>query len=77
MRNSPRRALLSLPPWRRARVVLDFLHLGNPRGTVRVDQQHYFAQDENGNPTNPNAAYLSPIAYQPPMTARLGLEISF
>ena len=65
------------PPWARARVVLDLLHLGNPRETVRVDQQHYFAEDENGNPTNPNAAYLSPIACQPPMTARLGLEISF
>jgi hypothetical protein len=65
------------PSWGRARLVLDFLQLGNPRETVAVDQPHYFAEDENGNPTNRNAACLSPIAYQPPMAARLGLEISF
>jgi hypothetical protein len=67
-------------PWRRAgtsRVVLDFLHLGNPQQTVRVDQQHYYAQDADGNPTNANANYLAPIAYQPPMTARIGLEVTF
>jgi hypothetical protein len=67
-------------PWprvARTRVIMDFLHLGNPRETVLVDQRHYYAEDANGNPTNVNSNYLAPTAYQPPMTARLGLEISF
>jgi hypothetical protein len=59
------------------RVVLDFLHLGNPQRTVRVDQQHYFSRDADGNQTNENANYLAPLAYQPPTTIRLGVEISF
>jgi len=66
--------------WTRAseiRVVLDVLHVGNPRTAVRVDQQHYFALDEDGNQTNVNPAYKRATAFQPPMTARVGLELSF
>jgi hypothetical protein len=47
------------------RVVLDLLQVGNPQRAVRM-QQIKDAPD-----------FLKPTAYQPPMTARAGLEISF
>jgi hypothetical protein len=61
----------------RTRVQLDILHVGNPRGTTRVDELHYLTTDENGNPVSPNANYKHPAAYQPPMAARLGVQVSF
>jgi carboxypeptidase family protein len=67
-------------PWRqsgRCRMVLDVLHVGNPRTTVEVDQQHYFAQDTLGRQQNPNPNYLHPTSFQPPMAARIGVEVSF
>jgi hypothetical protein len=57
--------------------VLDLLHVGNPRRAVWVDESHYLTLDENGNPGSPNPNYKQPIAYQPPMAARLGLEVNF
>jgi hypothetical protein len=56
-----------------ATVLLDIMHVGNPRRAVRVDQHHYFGVDR----TLPNANYLRATAFQPPMAARLGLEINF
>lgn len=67
-------------PWRgigTARFVLDLLHLGNPQQSVLIEQLHYFAQDADGNPSNPNPDYLEPFGYQPPMAARLGVELGF
>lgn len=67
-------------PWprgARGRVLLDLLHVGNPREVVRVDQQHFFELDSNGNQANENPNYLQPTAFQPPMTARLGVEVNF
>jgi hypothetical protein len=67
-------------PWQlnaEGRIVLDFLHLGNPQQTVTVDQWHYFGRDPAGNPTLPNDQYLGPTGYQPPMTVRVGVEITF
>jgi hypothetical protein len=61
-------------PWRRigtGRVVLDLLHVGNPRTVVGVDQWRGLGSAD----ANPN--YLQPTAYQPPMAARLGMEVSF
>lgn len=58
------------------RVVIDILHIGNPRATVRQDLTHYRATDENGNPTSLNEDYLRSTAFQPPMMARIGLEIT-
>jgi hypothetical protein len=59
------------------RVVLDLLHLGNPRRTVEVEEHRYWSLDANGQPSNPNPTYLQPTAYQPPMAARVGLEVNF
>jgi hypothetical protein len=56
------------------RIVVDALHVGNARTPVRFDQQHFYAI-ENGAQTNPNPNYLRPVAFQPPMTFRLGVEI--
>lgn len=59
------------------RAVLDLLHAGNSRTAVRVDEQHFFSADSAGNQADPNPYYLRPIAFQPPMSARLGIEVSF
>lgn len=63
-----------VPRVSRASVVLDLLHVGNPRRTVRVDELHYSTLDENGNPTTPNPMYKRATAYQPPMATRLGVQ---
>jgi hypothetical protein len=60
-----------------SRLVLDLLHVGNPRTAVRADQRHYSALDAQGNQARPNPNYLAAIAWQPPMAARLGVEVAF
>ena len=59
------------------RFLLDVLHLGNPQRPVWLDESHYLAWDDNGNPVNANPSYGMPLAYQPPMMARVGAEIGF
>jgi hypothetical protein len=59
------------------RFVLDILHLGNPQQVVAEDQAHFTAVDTNGAQINPNPNYLKPLIFQPPMIARLGLELGF
>lgn len=59
------------------RIKLDLFHLFSQRTPVNYDQTHYRSQDENGQPALPNSNYLEPISYQPPFTARLGLEVEF
>ncbi|NJD09126.1 MAG: hypothetical protein FIB01_01350 [Gemmatimonadetes bacterium] len=61
----------------RSRIVLDVLHVGNPRRATVVDEVRYTALDEYGNPASPNPAYRKPVSYQAPMGARLGVEIGF
>ena len=58
-------------------LILDALHIFNQRKAVTVDQTHYFAMDENGNPIAPNPNYLNPIRFLPARTIRLGIEINF
>jgi hypothetical protein len=58
-----------------ARTVLDIMHVGNPRTAVQLDQQHYLAPTPSAATENPN--YRRAIAFQPPMAARLGLEVAF
>ena len=54
-------------------VLLDAVYVGNPRRAVRRDQHHYYGE----NLTQPNPNYLYPTAFQPPMAARLGVEVTF
>ncbi|MGE5188867.1 MAG: TonB-dependent receptor [Gemmatimonadota bacterium] len=61
----------------KSRLLLDVLHVGNPRGTVQVDEWHYTTVDANGNPATPNPNYKRPVQYQPPMAVRLGMEVTF
>jgi hypothetical protein len=59
------------------RLVLDLLHLGNPQQVVAVDQAHFTGVDSTGTPNHANPNYLKPLVFQPPMIARLGLELGF
>lgn len=61
----------------RTKLLADILHLGNPRGTTRVDEFRFSAADKKGVPTVTNARYLQPLGYQPPMAARVGIEVGF
>ncbi len=61
----------------RPRMLLDLLHVGHPRRAVRWDELHYLTLDENGDPATPNPDYRQPMAYQPPMAVRVGVEASF
>jgi hypothetical protein len=60
-----------------SKLILDLLHIGSLRRAVDFDQIHYFATDENGNPTDENPDYLKPIQFQSPFTFRIGLEMGF
>jgi hypothetical protein len=61
----------------RVQVLLDLLHVGNPRRAVKVDEYTFTSLDENGNPATPNSNYKHATAYQPPMAVRLGMQASF
>lgn len=61
----------------RGRLVLDALHLGNPRRATQVDEMRYTTRDQNGDPASPNPQYKQAVAYQAPMAVRLGIEITF
>lgn len=58
-----------------ARFILDVLHVGNPQAAIRIDQTRFFSENQYGNQSNPNPRYLMPVAFQPPMMARIGIEI--
>jgi hypothetical protein len=60
-----------------ARLVIDMLHIGNPQTTVRQDQRHWRTVDAQGNQSSLNPDYLRATAFQPPMAARLGVEVGF
>jgi hypothetical protein len=50
--------------------------VGNPQRPVRLVEEKYEPQIGNAPPLlNPN--YRQPLAYQPPMMARLGMEVDF
>lgn len=54
----------------KTQILLDFLHIGNPQDVTRVNEVAYRA-------SGPNPDYLRPLAYQPPMAVRLGVEVNF
>jgi hypothetical protein len=60
----------------KSKVILDLLHLGSPRRGVVADQQRFFATDAQGNQVSPNPRYLSRTVFQPPMAARIGVEVT-
>lgn len=59
------------------RLILDVRHLGSPQKIVRLDQVRYLAVDESGDQGSPNPSYGEAIAYQPPISVRLGFEVGF
>lgn len=60
----------------RPRLILDVFHIGSPRTVVQQDQWHYFTQDADGHQIDPNPTYGMPQRFQPPMSIRLGMELS-
>jgi hypothetical protein len=60
-----------------ARLLVDLEHIGSPRTPVDYDQIRFTCLDSGGNQACPNAGYGRVIQYQPPMTARIGLEAGF
>jgi len=62
----------------RTRLLLDVFHLFGQRKPTYVDQVHYFGGG-GADPTTfgPNPNFGRALAYQPPMTARFGIETSF
>jgi hypothetical protein len=61
----------------RTRFLIDLEHVGSPRKPLEYDQIRFTCLDSSGNQSCPNAGYGRVIQYQPPMTARIGLEAGF
>jgi len=62
----------------RTRMLVDVFHLFGQRKPTYIDQVHYFGgpvEDPSRYGLNPN--YGRALAYQPPMTVRVGIEASF
>ena len=59
-----------------SRILLDVLHVGNPQRAVWVDELKYLV-NTNGSFSNADPNYGRPIAFQRPMMARLGWELTF
>jgi hypothetical protein len=59
----------------RPQLILDVQHLGNPERAVDYDQLRYTCLAADASCENPG--YRHVIQYQPPMTARLGVEMTF
>lgn len=59
------------------KLILDVFHIGSQRTVVRQYQFHYLGLDNQGQPTDPDPEYGRPAGFQPPMSARIGLEVNF
>jgi hypothetical protein len=59
-----------------ARLVLDLFNIGNPQHTTQVEELR-FLTNNGGVFSDENASYGTPISYQSPMMARLGVELGF
>jgi hypothetical protein len=57
----------------RPRVLVDLFNVGSPRTPLLYDQQHYLDAAQ----TQVNQNYRTVTRYQPPMSARIGMEVSF
>jgi hypothetical protein len=56
------------------RLLLDLEHVGSPRKPVEYEQVRFTCLDAQGNQSCPNAGHGRVLQYQPPMTARIGIE---
>jgi len=56
------------------RVLLDILNVGNPQAVVWQNEFAY-ASNAGGSPSGPRADFKAPLAFQPPMMLRIGVEI--
>ena len=56
-----------------SKLILDIFHIGSPQKAVDFDQVRFKNLDE----TDPNANYGRITSYQPSMSVRLGMEVSF
>ncbi len=61
----------------RSRLLLDIFHLFGQTEPTFINQVHYRYSDFQGNQLGPNPNVGKVMAYQPPMTIRFGMEISF
>jgi carboxypeptidase family protein len=59
------------------RLILDLEHIGSPRRPIAFSQQHYLGEDSQGNPTDPSPLYGQVNVYDPPMSARFGVDLGF
>ena len=66
---------VSLTSRGQGRVVFDLQHVGNPQTAVEVDQFREIGRSASGSLPRLNPNYLRPIAFAPPASVRLGLEL--
>lgn len=59
-----------------ARINADLLNVGNPQRAVRLEELHYLRNEGTGF-ADMNPTYRTPIAYQAPMMARVGVEVTW
>jgi hypothetical protein len=59
-----------------SRLVLDVFNIGNPQHATQLEELRYLS-NSGGVFSDENASYRTPISYQPPMMARLGVELGF
>ncbi len=55
-------------------LIVDIFNALNENKAVRIDQQHYYSNDANGNPSVENPNYLNPVKYTAPRMIRVGFE---
>ncbi len=65
-----------LTEWR-TRLLLDVFHIASQQKPVDIVQKHYYNIDNSGNPVYLNPDYGLAYRYQPAMSVRLGMEVSF
>jgi hypothetical protein len=59
-----------------SRLVLDWFNVGNPQHVTQVEELRFLINN-GGVFSDENGSYGTPIEYQPPMMARLGVELGF
>ncbi|MFO7526181.1 MAG: TonB-dependent receptor [Ignavibacteriaceae bacterium] len=60
-----------------SKIILDFFHIASQQKPVDIVQKKYNGIDENGNPIWPYDKYGEVYRYQPSLSMRLGIEVSF